>query len=288
VDIYRSFPKVYGDTSYYVGSIDFNYSPPSRSPKLVKSYQSECLHTNPDETIIYSNSFESPQDTSGWNGYMDFRSDVPSVGGKQSLYISGGCMWPHAWTELDTLDEDGYYILKCWGKDLDIGGIVYIEAEGNFQNQVNITINNKEWTYYESEDTLYCPAGKRIVLAMGAGGIVPSAMLVDLIEIVKLNYITTGLENKDNDVVQMFNLSQNYPNPFNPTTKIEFRIADFGYVSLKVYDILGNEVASLVNGEKPAGSYEIEFDGSNLSSGVYFYSLKTENYSEMKKMIILR
>jgi len=85
-----------------------------------------------------------------------------------------------------------------------------------------------------------------------------------------------------------FLLSQNYPNPFNPSTKIEFHIADFGFVSLKIYDVLGNEVSTLVNEEKTAGSYEIEFNSANLPSGIYFYQLKARRFISTKKMILLR
>ena len=83
-------------------------------------------------------------------------------------------------------------------------------------------------------------------------------------------------------------LSQNYPNPFNPSTKIEFQIVDFGFVSLKIYDLPGREVATLVNEEKPEGNYEVVFNGTGLTSGVYFYQLKAGNYIETKKMILLR
>ena len=90
-----------------------------------------------------------------------------------------------------------------------------------------------------------------------------------------------------------FVLYQNYPNPFNPSTNIGFRIADFGFVSLKVYDILGNEVATLVNEMKSPGIYDVEFNshsgkGRNLTSGVYFYTLSTGNFFSTKKMILLR
>ena len=85
-----------------------------------------------------------------------------------------------------------------------------------------------------------------------------------------------------------FALYQNYPNPFNPATKINYSVAEVGFVTLKVYDVLGNEVASLVNEEKTAGSYEINFDGSELTSGIYFYKLKAGNYVETKKMILLK
>ena len=85
-----------------------------------------------------------------------------------------------------------------------------------------------------------------------------------------------------------FSLSQNYPNPFNPTTNIGFRIANFGFVSLKVFDVLGREVATLVNEEKQPGEYDVEFNASHLSSGIYFYKLQTENYSSIKKMLMIK
>ncbi len=83
-------------------------------------------------------------------------------------------------------------------------------------------------------------------------------------------------------------LSQNYPNPFNPTTNINYKIPKSGYVSLKVYDVLGNEVTTLVSEVKPAGEYELKFGGSSLASGVYYYQLKAGNLTETKKMILLR
>ncbi|MBT8387528.1 MAG: T9SS type A sorting domain-containing protein, partial [Ignavibacteria bacterium] len=90
----------------------------------------------------------------------------------------------------------------------------------------------------------------------------------------------------------VFSLDQNYPNPFNPTTNIKFRIADFGYVNLIVYDVLGNEVTTLVNEEKPAGNYEVEFHSTvnnrQLVSGIYYYQLRSGNIVETKKMVLLR
>ncbi len=85
-----------------------------------------------------------------------------------------------------------------------------------------------------------------------------------------------------------FNLYQNYPNPFNPTTKISWQSTVSSWQSLKVYDVLGNEVATLVNEEKPAGSYEVNFDAEGLSSGIYFYKLQAGSFVETKKMILLR
>jgi len=83
-------------------------------------------------------------------------------------------------------------------------------------------------------------------------------------------------------------LTQNYPNPFNPSTKIKYQIPELSFVTIKVYDVLGKEVTTLINEEKPAGSYEVEFDASRLPSGVYFYRLQAGSFIETKKMILLR
>ncbi len=84
-----------------------------------------------------------------------------------------------------------------------------------------------------------------------------------------------------------FELKQNFPNPFNPRTSIQYAVSSRQFVSLKVYNALGSEVAELVNEEKPAGNYEVEFDATNLSSGIYFYQLRAGNYVSVKKMVIL-
>jgi hypothetical protein len=93
----------------------------------------------------------------------------------------------------------------------------------------------------------------------------------------------------DNDIIPTkISLSQNYPNPFNPATNIKFNLVESGYVSLKVYDILGNEVAELVNGELNAGVHNKVFNAGNLSSGVYFYTLKTNSFKETKKLMLMK
>jgi len=91
-----------------------------------------------------------------------------------------------------------------------------------------------------------------------------------------------------NTAPKNFRLSQNYPNPFNPSTSISFVIGHSSFVSLKIYDVLGDEVASLVNEEKPAGSYTVIFNGADLPSGVYFYQIKAGSFIQTKKMILLK
>ena len=104
---------------------------------------------------------------------------------------------------------------------------------------------------------------------------------------------TTSVNVNSKDLPVGFVLYQNYPNPFNPTTKIKFsvpnlRISKVIFMHLKLFDVLGNEVANLVDGEKAPGIYEIEFDGSRLSSGIYFIQLKVGNFINTKKMVLMK
>jgi photosystem II stability/assembly factor-like uncharacterized protein len=113
--------------------------------------------------------------------------------------------------------------------------------------------------------------------------------------ILKLDPTLVEVEN-ESDFPEDFILFQNYPNPFNPITKIRFQISDFGFVTLNVYDVLGNEVATLINEEKSVGDYEVKFNASWLSSGIYFYQLRVGNPStgsghgfvQTRKMIYLK
>ncbi len=127
-------------------------------------------------------------------------------------------------------------------------------------------------TFVQIPSTNPSPSMKRKVLQSG------KTAITDLIMDVNEN---TNLPNK-------FSLKQNYPNPFNPKTKIKYAIAKNGFVSLKVFDVLGREIKTLVNESQNVGTYEIDFDANNLNSGIYFYKLTTNNFSEMKKMILVK
>lgn len=107
--------------------------------------------------------------------------------------------------------------------------------------------------------------------------------------VVELNSEITGIEENGLGIIPKdFSLQQNYPNPFNPSTKINFSIPNDERVSLKVFDILGSEIATLVEKNLRAGSYEFNFDASNLSSGIYFYKIKAGNFEQVKKMNLLK
>jgi len=105
-----------------------------------------------------------------------------------------------------------------------------------------------------------------------------------------INYsdLSPSAINDESDIPLNFHLEQNYPNPFNPNTRIQYSVNDKDFVELKVYDVLGKEVATLVAEEKPSGTYRVDFDASFLSSGTYFYRLQAGENIETKKMILLR
>ena len=98
----------------------------------------------------------------------------------------------------------------------------------------------------------------------------------------------TGVKNENVPVPLTFNLSQNYPNPFNPSTKIKYNIASAGNVKLTVYNVLGQEIAELVNGEVSAGLHEVTFNASSLPSGAYLYKLEQGSSVMVKKMLLLK
>jgi hypothetical protein len=104
-----------------------------------------------------------------------------------------------------------------------------------------------------------------------------------------INFIATTdptLSVIDLGLLDSYNLSQNYPNPFNPSTKIDYKIEEPGLVQLKVYNVLGVEVATVVNAQQNSGNYTVGFDAARLSSGVYFYSLSVNNFTQTRKMIL--
>lgn len=106
--------------------------------------------------------------------------------------------------------------------------------------------------------------------------------------VVRYTHFLSGVSNISNEIPSGFSLKQNYPNPFNPVTNINFNIPKSGFVKLTVFDITGKEIAKLVNSQLAAGTYNADFNASSLSSGVYFYKLETEGFTDIKKMILVK
>lgn len=114
----------------------------------------------------------------------------------------------------------------------------------------------------------------------------PDTMAVDYVRVYQS---VTGIqENKGSETPTKFLLEQNYPNPFNPVTTINYSIPHKSFVSLSIYDLLGREVSSMVNQEQSPGNYSVKYDGSNLSSGIYFCKIRAGNYTDTKKIVLMK
>jgi len=98
----------------------------------------------------------------------------------------------------------------------------------------------------------------------------------------------TSVANQEIGTPEYFTLFQNYPNPFNPTTNIRYQIPINSFVTIKIFDILGKEIETLVYRKQTAGTYDVEWNASEFSSGIYFYRLTTDGFSEVKKMILIK
>lgn len=99
---------------------------------------------------------------------------------------------------------------------------------------------------------------------------------------------TTAVNNISSEIPETFSLKQNYPNPFNPNTKINFSLPSQGFVKVTVFDVTGREIEKLVNEHLSAGTYNVDFNATGFSSGIYFYKLETDKFSDTKKMILVK
>ena len=237
------------------------------------------------------------------------------------IYISGAYdMWKSTnyginWDIVEGVTQP-YYI------EFNSLGDIYILSWGNgiIQNIYKSTNGGLTWdSIFTSTDAVtefYCASNDNFFVAVRSEGIYRTTDSGENWENLNsglINYFNYGINEDNNGYLFVstfgdgvfksltsisgiedekqfidFNLSQNYPNPFNPSTTIKYSIPNAGNISLKVYDVLGKEIATLVNEEKSSGNYEVEFNASNLTSGIYFYQLKAGNFIETKKMILLR
>ncbi len=138
-------------------------------------------------TNIYFNSFEFPSDTIGWHGYgKRIYSDAPIIGGKRSLFVSGGCIVPHAWVDFQNKSSSHNLDLRCCGKSLLRSGFVTLRLKNDYLKSIQIYISDSVWTSYKSDSSLFCMPNDTLRLELKSGGLFPDSMLVDLIEVVPL------------------------------------------------------------------------------------------------------
>ncbi len=138
---------------------------------------------------------------------------------------------------------------------------------------------------FQLRDTLVVPSGANIIEVRIYN---TNNGLIGVLESTNVSTLLTGMNNAGSDRPSHFQLGQNYPNPFNATTIIHYQLPGTTNVVLKVYDTLGKEIATLVDETKSGGSYEVKFDASKLSSGIYFYKMQAGSYTETKKLVLMK
>ncbi|HEY5122662.1 MAG TPA: T9SS type A sorting domain-containing protein [Ignavibacteria bacterium] len=195
---------------------------------------------------------------------------------------------------------------------LDTGGIIFSSNNGTTWAQSGFTVPNVNAIVFNSLNHIFAGTGGNGVyrstdngvswtqvnngftnnnrinaLAIDGAGFIYSGLNGGSVY-KSLQSTTISIKNISSEIPSGYSLHQNYPNPFNPTTKIKFDLPKNGFVKLVIYDLLGKEIEILVNEKQSPGTYEVTFNASEYPSGVYFYRLTTENYSETKKMILIK
>jgi hypothetical protein len=188
----------------------------------------------------------------------------------------------------------GYYSFKPIGGDVIFINVVISNNNGVSIGGGNISISTASdnyiefdvpITYYTQDNAAFCLITISIAGPSNSGEFHEgSTMYIDDLELSM--DVLAGVENGINPV--KFELNQNYPNPFNPSTIISYQLPVSSKVTLKVFNSLGEEIETLVNEEKPAGSYDVSFDGSRLSSGIYYFQIKTGSFIQTRKMLLLK
>ena len=144
----------------------------------------------PDKSVVYFNSFETPADTSGWTGLSPtmFVEDPAPGQGLRSLRIGGGCVQPTAYWNLDPVFGEGDYQLSFWGRvnDANQSGTVILRRTDVSDREIGITLHENRWVYYRNPNTLHVPAGSRMRIEIVIGGYVPASMNIDGLAVLKV------------------------------------------------------------------------------------------------------
>jgi len=183
--------------------------------------------------------------------------------------------------------SDGGYVLVGWTGSFGVGqygGIHIVKFDANGNTCGNTT---SPTSVSGSGGTSYSPPSSTVTNQTSTVTTVTS--LTDTCgTFTTITICVIGIKPISTEIPSSFSLSQNYPNPFNPLTNIKFELPKSNYVTLKIYDALGREIATLINEQLAPGTYEVDWNGSNYPSGVYFYRLMTDNFNETKKMLMIK
>lgn len=287
-----SYAEASGGETFREGNPDYIIS--------ASLYQALVPYSYPCWSIIYISEEDSTQK---FSLYFDARRNssrqISFSPATDTLFLLGGCTTPELSFHLGSVGaakvislEPGFNTLirriDSLGNSVDVNNSYFLITYPDGEYEYEIWYHPKSYPPY---DPVLVPFDSIFYFEQ---------YYFEIELIVKLNGVPvdslsqffrteSGLDAKpDNIPTYEFDLSQNYPNPFNPSTKIRFVIPKSSFVTLKVYDVLGREVATLVNEEKPLGEHEVEYNGSELSSGIYFYILNAGGNRLSKKMCLIK
>jgi hypothetical protein len=283
------------------------FGPPIMSPLTVLAESFESTTFPPDGWIKIT-----PTGGTGWNRQVNGLTPIPGFtggyitvppGGGQGVafcnYLTGGTTSCDQWlispklSNIQPGDSLSFWLRKTGGfldnftvkistTDPTVAGLNVLVYANTFQPF------DSGWVQYKFDIGSLVPPGYYIYIGFREWVLNPVSEGASFsLDLVSSTAQVIGIRN-ENITASTYKLNQNYPNPFNPSTSIEFAVAGKGFVSLKVFDILGKEVATLVNEVKDAGTYSLNFNAAKLTSGVYFYRLQTDKFTDMKSMVLVK
>ena len=240
----------------------------------------EGLKVQSDTLIVYTENDTFTRFEAEKASYTGQGKKITSAGRSGGAYLEMRDAWTLTFNNISVLEEANYLIEIAYQLTFESPKTQYLVVNGDTVEAVEFTAPNKS-VWLNKGTIIHLNKGLNTVAFYGYW----NWMSFDFIAI--SGATIAGVDNTK-ELPKEFSLSQNYPNPFNPVTTINYSVPERTHVLIKVYDTLGREVAILVNKEQNAGSYSINFNASNISSGVYFYSIKACDFFANKKMILLK
>ncbi len=283
--VWIAVERRFSTTNYEIRIIRTPWSPTaSNNTYFVTSGGSGVKYEKPALTVKQNRSCDTAMFTVTKNG-VSYYCPTTNGGGLWSVDFSlGGTSNGNnkAFTWCNTSSRGTNSIIATWvSNDGDS-----INVRRGVVNFLGTTVykrnNNTASTSVSPTCMIYSPNASTNLSAISYAGFGPTNIYANQ------EGLITGINQNGNEIPADFSLSQNYPNPFNPTTNINFSIPKNGLVKIAVFDMLGREVATIVNKEMSAGSYTADFDASQLSSGIYFYKLTSGSFSDTKKMMLVK
>jgi hypothetical protein len=273
-------------------------------PSILAVIHSDSL--NLTDTPTFEKIIDTGDDESSLNGEGWFPTANPGFYGSTPAELNAvGTGESYAEFNLNLPDSGEYEVYAWWVASSNRAeDTPFIIEHAGFSDTIRIdqSVNGSSWQLIGGFNFSGDPSEK-IIISDDASGTVSTYVVADAIRLISYDPTITSLrEENKNVVIEDFKLFNNYPNPFNPTTKIKFTVFTSPFnpspyqgegnrerlVTLKIYDILGNEIATLVNERKTPGTYEVEFNAEGLSSGIYFSKLSVNGNSSLRKMVLMK